>query len=152
MWTLCAYCQEPSLCGILLTMKIRLMLCLGLLVATGCNGPRKLDSLTPEAQPAPVAARQQAAATAEPSPVEDGRLVFLANCTGCHGKNADGDTPAGRNWHAANLHSPQVQTQLDGQLVTIIRGGKGKMPAWGGLLSPLDIDHVLAYIRTLKKN
>jgi mono/diheme cytochrome c family protein len=117
----------------------------------GCNGPRKLESLTPDSQAAPAAAWQQKKPAAPAiSPADDGRLVFVANCTGCHGKNADGDTPAGRVWHAANLHSPQVQSQADAQLLEVIRGGKGKMPAWEGLLSPLDIEHLLAYVRSLK--
>jgi mono/diheme cytochrome c family protein len=115
-----------------------------------CNNPRKLDSLTPDAQPAPARKGQAATAAVEPSPAEDGRLIFLANCTGCHGRNADGDTPAGRAWQAPNLRSPQVQSQADGQLRGIISSGKGKMPAWDGLLSPIDIDHLLAYIRSLK--
>jgi mono/diheme cytochrome c family protein len=124
---------------------------LGLLAfCQACNNPRKLDSLTSDVQSVPAAAQSRTAIAAEPSPAEDGHQVFLANCTGCHGKNADGDTPAGRAWHASNLHSPQIQAQADGQLLEVIRGGKGRMPAWQGMLSPLDIDHVLAYIRTLK--
>jgi mono/diheme cytochrome c family protein len=116
----------------------------------GCNRPRKLDSLTPGAGQGFRAAQHRRNAVPEPSAAEDGEQVFLANCTGCHGKNADGDTPAGRVWHVPDLRSPQVQAQADQQLTEIIRQGKGRMPAWGGLLSPVDIEHLLAYVRTLK--
>ncbi len=75
--------------------------------------------------------------------------MFLQNCTPCHGKNADGDTPAGRTWNVPNLRSQQVQSLSDQQLQQIIRQGRGKMPAWGGLLSQMEIDHLLAYVRSL---
>jgi cytochrome c6 len=134
-------------------MRICRLLPITLLITAGlgCNSSQKLDSLTPGAGSVPAAAQQRRSIAAEePSPADDGHQIFLANCTGCHGKNADGDTPAGHTWHVPNLHSVQVQSQADPQLLTIIRQGKGRMPAWGGLLSQIDIDHVLAYVRTLR--
>jgi mono/diheme cytochrome c family protein len=115
-----------------------------------CDSRRTVESLTPTAsQPTSAAPRRVAAASA-PSPVEDGHQIFVANCLGCHGKNADGDTPAGRAWHVPDLHSPPVQALSDEQLLIVIRNGKGKMPAWGGLLSQIDLAHVLAYVHSLK--
>ena len=116
-----------------------------------CDSRRTVESLTPVAQPANAAASRQVTAVASaPSPGEDGRQIFVANCLGCHGKNADGNTPAGRAWHVPDLHLSQVQALSDEQLRTIIRNGKGKMPAWGGMLSKIDLDHVVAYVRSLK--
>jgi mono/diheme cytochrome c family protein len=86
----------------------------------------------------------------EPSAADDGREIFLANCANCHGRKADGDTPAGRAWHVPDLRSAQVQKLSDQQLLQIIRDGKGKMPPWNGLLSSIEMAHVLAYVRTLK--
>jgi cytochrome c6 len=126
---------------------IPLLVAVGLTLA--CSDSRKLEHLTPVDQQtaAPTTARP---VLVELTPTEDGRQIFLGNCIGCHGKNADGNTPAGRAWHVPDLHSPQVQTLSDQQLLDIIRNGKGKMPAWNGLLSSIDIDNVLAYLRTLK--
>jgi mono/diheme cytochrome c family protein len=85
-----------------------------------------------------------------PAPAEDGRNIFVANCIGCHGKQADANTPAGKAWRVPDLHSPAVQQKTDAQLLQIVREGKGKMPPWGGILSPIDLEHVLAYVRSLK--
>jgi mono/diheme cytochrome c family protein len=121
---------------------------LGLFVA--CDNRRTVESLTPAAERRTAPVVQAAPKMPELTPAQDGRQIFVANCTGCHGKNADGNTPAGRVWHVPDLHLPQVQTLSDQQLLEIMRHGRGKMPAWGGLLSQLDLDHVLAYIRSLK--
>jgi mono/diheme cytochrome c family protein len=121
------------------------------LLAVGCSNPRTIDSLTPTSPSSQPAHRTASQLNAAPTPIEDGREIFLANCVGCHGKNADGDTPAGRNWHVPDLRSPQVQSLADPVLRQILREGKGKMPAWGGLLSQTDMDHVLAYVRSLKR-
>jgi len=115
------------------------------LLVTGCSGSQSKD--------APVDSRANASATSGPvGPIEDGHALFLANCTGCHGKNADGNTPAGKAWSVPDLRSQQVQAMSDQQLTQIIRQGRGRMPAWGGLFSPIDIEHLLTYVRSLPKN
>jgi mono/diheme cytochrome c family protein len=111
------------------------------LATLACKNTGTLGSF-PGAQ-APLAAP-------EPGPVEDGRSIFLANCTGCHGKSADGNTPAGRAWQVPNLRADEVQSLPDQQLLEIIGKGKGRMPAWDRLLSSIDKTHVLAYIRSLR--
>lgn len=95
-------------------------------------------------------ATRPSAAPAPPTPADDGRDLFLTNCTGCHGRNADSDTPAGRLWQVPRLRSAAVQRATDAQLLEIMRKGKGKMPAWGNVLSGIDLDHLLAYLRSLK--
>jgi mono/diheme cytochrome c family protein len=129
-------------------MRALIALLLPLSLTLACSNSRKLERLTP------VDEQTAAPATARPlllqsTPAEDGRQIFLGNCIGCHGKNADGNTPAGRAWHVPDLHSLEVQARSDQQLLDIIRNGKGKMPAWSGLLSSIDIDHVLTYVRAL---
>lgn len=127
-----------------------LIVVFSLLFVVGCSNTKTVDSLTPvPAQSRSTAQRRPSAAA--PSPSEDGRDIFVANCLGCHGRNADGDTPAGRNWQVPDLRSPQVQSRGDDALRQSIREGKGKMPAWGALLSQTDIDHLVAYVRTFKK-
>lgn len=103
-------------------------------------------SNAPSSQPPTVAPRSASL----PTPTEDGRDIFLTNCTGCHGRDADSDTPAGRLWHVPQLRSAAVQQTTDAQLLTIMRKGKGKMPGWGNTLSAIDLAHLLAYLRSLK--
>jgi len=120
------------------------------LMAVACS--TRTVEYSPKAQSQAQAAGEHASATGtEPSPAEDGREIFLANCANCHGRNADGDTPAGRAWHVPDLHSTPAQSLSDQQLLQIIRLGKGKMPAWNALLSPVEMAHLLAYVRTLKR-
>jgi mono/diheme cytochrome c family protein len=123
-----------------------------LTLLAACDRRPAVESLTPAsaADRHPAPAGQSASAMPELTPAQDGRQIFIANCIGCHGKNATGDTPAGRAWHVPDLHSQPVQKMADQQLLEIVRHGKGKMPAWGGLLSQIDMDHLLAYIRSLK--
>jgi mono/diheme cytochrome c family protein len=130
---------------------MRALLALVLLISfwPGCGGKRTVESLT-ENSPADTARRISQSSAAQPvSPAEDGRSIFVANCLGCHGKNADGNTPAGRAWRVPDFRSQTVQANSDARLLSIIREGKGKMPAWGQLLSQTEIEHLLAYVRSL---
>jgi mono/diheme cytochrome c family protein len=131
-------------------MRFLAFVAIVLTLLAACDRRSTVESLTPAADRRPAATGRSATAMPELTPAQDGRQIFVANCTGCHGKNADGNTPAGRAWHVPDLHSPPVQKMADQQLLEIVRHGKGKMPAWGGLLSQIDMDHLLAYIRSLK--
>jgi mono/diheme cytochrome c family protein len=127
-----------------------LIVVISTLIAVGCSNTRTIDTLTPSSGNSGTPAHRQASAASGPTPVEDGREIFIANCVGCHGKNADGDTPAGRNWHVPGFRSTQVQSLGDQALQQVIREGRGKMPAWGGILSQTDIEHLVAYIRSFR--
>ncbi len=62
---------------------------------------------------------------------ESTRLVEIAwqqNCVQCHGPTGHGDGQMGPMLHAPDL----TQSKLaDADMVTIIKGGKNKMPAYG---------------------
>ena len=113
---------------------------------SGCSSNQKGEFLAPS--PPTKASGQDNSSSL--TPVQDGRSIFLANCIGCHGRDANGNTAAGRAWHVPDLHSPKTQALSDEQLMQILRTGKGRMPAWNGMLSDIDLAHVLAYIRSLK--
>jgi mono/diheme cytochrome c family protein len=49
-----------------------------------------------------------------------------------------------------DLRSADVQKQTDIELMKIISGGKGKMPAYGKKMTTAEIMAVIAYMRTLK--
>ena len=81
----------------------------------------------------------------------DGAAIYKSKCVVCHAADGSGDTPTGKVLKARDLRSAEVQKQTDVQLTDIIAGGKGKMQAYGKVLSNAEIQALIAHIRTLKK-
>ena len=72
--------------------------------------------------------------------VAQGRHLFLMNCAHCHGDDARGDE--GPDLH--NLH------RSDARIHEVITAGiKGEMPSFGKKLGDPDVQHLIAYLRTL---
>jgi mono/diheme cytochrome c family protein len=90
-------------------------------------------------------AAQPAAASsdnAQAQMVEKGRALYAQNCAHCHGFRM---ISAGSV--AFDLRQfPHDQKPRFVQSVT--HGKNGRMPAWGDLLSPQDIDDLWAYVKT----
>jgi len=80
----------------------------------------------------------------------EGATQYKSKCAACHGANGSGDTPMGKSLKVTDLRSDAVQKQTDLQLMKVISGGKGKMPAYGKRMSTEEIKDVIAFIRTLK--
>jgi cytochrome c oxidase cbb3-type subunit 3 len=101
------------------------------------------------AHPAPTggpSAAQLMALVGNKEEVEEGKEAFVKNCVACH--RADGGGMIGPNltddyWiHGASLDS----------VYTVVANGvleKG-MPPWGKVLSPKDLERVVAYVATLR--
>ena len=81
----------------------------------------------------------------------DGAAIFKGKCVACHGADGSGQTAMGKSMKLRDLKSDEVQKQTDLELMKIISGGKGKMPAYGKQLTEPDITALIAHIRTLKK-
>ena len=83
------------------------------------------------------------AAMKPPEPAVDateGRHLFLLNCAHCHGDDAHGDE--GPDLH--DLH------RSDARIHEVITAGiKGEMPSFGKKLGDPDVQHLIAYLRTL---
>ncbi len=77
-----------------------------------------------------------------------GYAVFKQRCITCHGPDGTASTPMGRNIKAADL-TKVVPKRTDAQLTTVIRDGKGRMPAWRAVLTGNERAQVLRYIKTL---
>lgn len=87
---------------------------------------------------------------ADPSPVGRGRRVFQRTCSGCHGPDGRGVMRLGLTKPPRDLTDAQFHAQVtDEQLRSVIRTGKGQMPAFGGLMGDEDLSNVIAFIRTL---
>jgi mono/diheme cytochrome c family protein len=97
------------------------------------------------AAPAAASAPAPAAASAGGAGggAAQGKDVFTANCTACHGAKGD-------QMPTAKLNDPAFLKQRGDQALTDgIAKGKGGMPAWSGKLSADDISAVVAYIKSL---
>jgi cytochrome c6 len=80
-----------------------------------------------------------------------GESIFQEQCIGCHGPDGRAQSDMGKKVQAADLTSESIQQQSDSQLSKVIKGGKGKMPAFESKLADDDIKAVLAYVRELGK-
>ena len=81
-----------------------------------------------------------------------GAKVYAQRCALCHGPGGHGDGPAaaGLNPKPRNhTDGSYMNARTDDELLTVIRNGKGAMPAWGKILSDAEIHAVLKHVRSL---
>lgn len=86
------------------------------------------------------------------TPVGRGGRIFQRSCSGCHGPDGRGATrlAVGMLRKPRDLTRADFQAKVsDAELLTVIRVGKGLMPAFGGLMADDDLRDVISYIRTL---
>jgi mono/diheme cytochrome c family protein len=94
--------------------------------------------------------------------VSQGARLFAADCARCHGKQGKGDGPDLVKLQSAVSPDDWTDKQSNQELTDsfivamITKGGKanGKsriMPAFGGKLNPQQVQHLLAFIRSLAK-
>jgi len=97
----------------------------------------------PSSASIPMLATSAQAAMKPPETAVDaaeGRHLFLLNCAHCHGDDAHGDE--GPDLH--DLH------RSDARIHEVITAGiKGEMPSFGKKLGDPDVQHLIAYLRTL---
>src|SRR5580704_1633490 len=85
-----------------------------------------------------------------------GRELFLARCSTCHGVDGRGSTPIGANEYprVPNLHSDVTQNMSDGEIHYIIQNGVQLtgMPAMPGAHSATEADSwkLVSYIRSFR--
>jgi mono/diheme cytochrome c family protein len=103
-----------------------------------------IASLSVLFSPALVAAQPSAAAYTAAN-AHAGQQVFLQKCFQCHSVN-QGEVRIGPSlFHVMKgpkaVSAAQIRIQL--------RNGKGKMPPFKDLLTPGDVDHIIAYLHSL---
>jgi mono/diheme cytochrome c family protein len=90
------------------------------------------------------------------SHAQNGKALWTANCTPCHGASGKGDTKMGQTLGAMDLTSASKQASFsDAQAATAIKNGvkqngKTTMKAFSKLSDP-EVKALVAYVRTLKK-
>ena len=90
-----------------------------------------------------------------------GQKVYAQRCFFCHGEQADGNGPLSaqltgskpRDFRQKHL----AERPPDALKRTILNGGEAvglnpMMPAWGGILSPQEIDDVVVFIQTVSRH
>ena len=76
---------------------------------------------------------------------------YAAKCATCHGADGHAAVPAGKALKARDFHAPEVQSESDADMTTIIAKGKNKMPAYEKQLKDTEIKDLVAYVRALGK-
>ena len=124
----------------------------------GCGGGASQNSdqttQTTETTTTPPAATPTETSTASADPLADGAQSYKQRCVLCHGAEGKGDGvgAAGLNPKPRNhTDGTYMKSRTDADLIGVITNGKGQMPAWGKILTEQQIQHVLAYVRTLAK-
>jgi len=110
------------------------------------------------AQAHPWAAPKSAQGTINPfagntSVLVDGKALYTANCSPCHGEKGKGNGPAAQalNPKPADHTSDVVQSETDGSLFWKLSEGRNPMPSYKAILSDKQRWELVAYIRTLAK-
>lgn len=78
------------------------------------------------------------------SAADNGRQLYQAHCSGCHGISGISVMPEAQNFSRAKL-----LVQPDQDLIEIIRSGRNLMPAYLGILNDQEITLIINYIRKL---
>lgn len=79
--------------------------------------------------------------------VAQGEQLFQQKCASCHRVQPDDTSPFGPpNLYGVFDDKTKMTPQ---QAEAIIKQGKNSMPAYGATLSDLDVDNLIAYLRTL---
>ena len=82
----------------------------------------------------------------------DAATLFDKNCAKCHGKDGRAKTTRAKFNGARNLTDPKWQTQAtDERIIGAIKQGPKAMPSFEKKLSQAEIDSLVAYVRSLKR-
>jgi mono/diheme cytochrome c family protein len=87
----------------------------------------------------------------------DGKRMYQAYCSGCHGLSGKGDGPAAKTLPVKPADHTRIEMNqyTDQYLIEIIsKGGASvgrspQMPAWGAVLKEPQVKEIVAYVRAL---
>jgi len=84
--------------------------------------------------------------------LERGEVLFQRACAPCHGVDGQGDGPVSEvaPVFGVSLMSDQALGLVDGYVYSMIRVGRGAMPALGHQITHYDRWHVVNYVRELQ--
>ena len=87
------------------------------------------------------------------SSLADGKVLYTANCSPCHGDKGKGNGPAAQALipKPADHSSAAVQAETDGSLFWKLTEGRSPMPSYKTILTDKQRWELVNYIRTLAK-
>lgn len=91
---------------------------------------------------------------AEPVTKEKAASLYAGRCVACHGEDGKGKkevAPKVPDLTSKEFHSTKTDADLANSITNGIGTGKGAMPRWKNLLSPQEIEALVAYVRSLQK-
>ena len=84
-------------------------------------------------------------AAAQPDvPKHPGERTYIMYCAGGHGYDGKGNNGLGADF----VNDKTRLAKADGELFQSIWHGKGRMPAWRGVITKEQVQQVILYIRT----
>lgn len=84
-------------------------------------------------------------------PAVDAAATFKRSCAMCHGADGKAATPAAKKMGVKDLsHTELTDEQIRAVVVDGVRGSKGAMPAFGAKFSTVELDALVAHIRSLR--
>ncbi len=84
--------------------------------------------------------------------LEQGQKLYLKACANCHGPDGSGRVMRKMLPSIGDHTSPALHARLkDEDIAHLIKKGKGKMPGFGEVFDPGQIEAIIAYTRSLKK-
>ena len=72
-----------------------------------------------------------------------GERTYIMYCTSCHGYDGRGLQGLGADF----VNDKTILAKADGELFQSIWHGKGRMPAWRGIITKEQVQQVILYIR-----
>lgn len=81
----------------------------------------------------------------------DCAALYKTKCASCHAADGSGQTTVGKSMKLRDLRSAEVQKQTDQELYKWTADGKGKMPAYKGKLTEVEINALVAHLRAMAK-
>jgi mono/diheme cytochrome c family protein len=89
---------------------------------------------------------------AQKGKAEQGRAVYEARCTRCHGSDGAGRTRMAEIVEPPDMTDPAWQRRRSSaRMIASVTNGRGQMPAFKKKLTRQEIAAAVAYVRTLKR-
>ena len=98
-----------------------------------------------------AAGQENNPSAADTKALEQGKAIYVRECSSCHGLQGKGDGPAAIALTPKPRNLAKVtadQNKTDDQFFQQISGGRSPMPAYKSVLSDTQIRQVIAYIRS----
>ncbi len=88
----------------------------------------------------------------QPSPIDQGKAVYMGQCAGCHGFDGGGNGPvaAGMTPPPTNFKTATVATLSDNTIQQAVLVGKGTvMRGYSTILTATEVNALVLYLRSL---